>query len=176
MDEAGALDGVFGPHAHEVVAVLGVGVAVELLEPLGAFEVDAAHRGRGDEAEQVEEEHLPLVYVVGFDAVEFGREDRADGMVLEAGQREGADRGPVEDLDGPGGGGLAVALEGGDLVAEVGPFPRLGLTCGLLDFDEVGGGFGDDGVPGVGEEPRDGGLAGTGCPGEEVAADQGLLR
>nr|BFF25841.1 hypothetical protein GCM10025732_38060 [Glycomyces mayteni] len=142
-------------------------------EGAGLVEGDAADGGGCDGVEQVEEQDGGLVDAGRGDAVEFGEQDRAGFVAGEAGHGEGAHRGAVEELDGSGegvGAALAFALEGGDLVGECGVVPGCVGAGGLGRGDEVGGGFGDDGVPGGGEVPGGGGLPGAGGAGEDVAA------
>lgn len=175
--ECGAFGGWRGGDREAFVAELEVGLAVERFEVECFFEVDVAYLGAGGEPEVFDEQDALFVDGFGFDPVEFRCQDRADGVAFQSCQRECAHRGPVEVRGGVGPGvgfGLASVLFFGDRVEEVRCVPGERVACGLCLGDEVGGGFGDDGLSGFGEVVEQCGLAGAGGAGEDVAAQGGV--
>ncbi len=99
IDEFDSFPDGAGGHVDQFEAVVQVGLPVEALEPDRLREADSAHRRRGDEPEQMNEEDPPLVDPRRDDTVNFRRQDGRCRQPEVVGQREGAHRRPVKDLD-----------------------------------------------------------------------------
>ena len=124
-----------GRHVDELVSVSVVGPPVDAFEAHRLREADPAGRCRRHEPEQVHEEDPRLVDLFTDDPLDLPGEDGRNRPPAVVGQREGADRRPVVELDVDAGWWrllLALPLQLRDRVQESGVVPRIVATQRVL--------------------------------------------
>src|SRR6266568_4452871 len=169
------LDGS-GGYVDQLKAVVPVRLLVETFERDRLREADPAHRCRRDEPEQMNEEDPRLIDPLRGHAVNLPRQDRRYRQAEVAGQRQRADRRPVEDLDrGCRRCGLlqTLPLEERDRVDKPRIAPRLVAAQGLQVDVDVGRRLVDHGVSAAPQRRQDRRLASARRAGDDVSPHRG---